>query len=137
MTTTIMTRPRTRLTDLDATHADRQLGELLTHMVRQADTRVAGGRRARRTVQEMVAGYERQPVLTLYRPVMADDACPLCGRWNCDPSSCPPSSTAAPAPTVTGSGNQCSKCGGWFGVTAAQPAPATAWTCDACQALGL
>ncbi|MET8824175.1 hypothetical protein ABZX04_38470, partial [Streptomyces rochei] len=30
--------------------------------------------RARRTLQEMAPGYERQPVLTLYRPVMADDA---------------------------------------------------------------
>ncbi|MEU2271976.1 hypothetical protein ABZ568_37210 [Streptomyces olindensis] len=136
MTTTIMTRPRTRLTDLDATHADRQLGELLTHMVRHADTRIADGRRERRTVQEMVPGYERQPVLTLYRPVMADGACPLCGRWSCDPSNCPPASVA-PAPAAMGSGQQCSKCGGWFGVTAAQPAPATAWTCDACQALGL
>ncbi|UUA11603.1 MULTISPECIES: hypothetical protein [Streptomyces] len=135
MTTTIMTRPRSGLEALDATDAHRQLGELLTSMVRAADARVEPGRRARRTVQEMVPGYERQPVLTLFRPVMAGDACPLCGRWSCDPSNCPPAS-AAPAPAATGSGNQCSSCGGWFGVIAAVPVPATAWTCDACQALG-
>ncbi|MFC9131868.1 hypothetical protein ACFT4A_34235 [Streptomyces sp. NPDC057099] len=135
MTTTIMARPHLGLTDVDAAGADRQLGHLLTRMVRVADARVKPGRRARRTVQEMVPGYERQPVLTLFRPVMDNDACPLCGRWSCDPSNCPPAS-AAPAPAVTGSGNQCSRCGGWFGVTAAAPAPAIAWTCDACQALG-
>jgi hypothetical protein len=25
----------------------------------------------------------------------SDDACPLCGRWACDPTTCPPSATAA------------------------------------------
>ncbi|MFI1004936.1 hypothetical protein ACIP10_36150 [Streptomyces galbus] len=75
-----------------------QLGELLARMVREADTRVPASRKARRTLQEMMPGYVRQPVLTLHRPVMADDACPLCGRWSCDPSNCPPAS-AAPAPT--------------------------------------
>lgn len=28
-------------------------------------------------------------------PVAADDACPLCGRWTCDPTTCPPSAGAA------------------------------------------
>ncbi|MDU0300556.1 MULTISPECIES: hypothetical protein [unclassified Streptomyces] len=78
--------------------AHRQLGSLLARMVREADARVPEGRRARRTLQEMVPGYERQPVLTLYRPVMADDACPLCGRWSCTGSDCPPG--AAPAPST-------------------------------------
>ncbi|MGA5207936.1 hypothetical protein [Streptomyces variegatus] len=135
MTTTIMTRPCPGSTDADATDTHHQLGQLLTRMVREADARIAVGRRARRTVQEMVPGYERQPVLTLHRPVMDNDACPLCGRWSCDPSNCPP--LTAPAPAEMGSGTQCSKCGGWFGVTAAAPVPATAWTCDACQALGV
>ncbi|MEV7084172.1 hypothetical protein AB0N88_37425 [Streptomyces sp. NPDC093516] len=129
--------------------AHRQLGVLLARMVREADARVPEGRRARRTLQEMAPGYQRQPVLTLHRSVMAE-ACPLCLRWNCKGSDCPPSG-AAPAPTaptasavpvVTGGGWQCDQCGGWFGVTAELPAPAsvrpapvTAWTCSACSAL--
>ncbi|MFC8835970.1 hypothetical protein ACFT8V_22680 [Streptomyces griseoincarnatus] len=80
--------------------ASRQLGALLARMVREADARIPDGRRARRTLQEMVPGYERQPVLTLHRPVMADDACPLCGRWNCTGSDCPPGVTPTPSLTV-------------------------------------
>jgi hypothetical protein len=104
-------------------------------MVRESDARVPEGRRVRRTLQEMAPGYERQPVLTLHRPVMADDACPLCGRWSCNGSDCPPSYLApTSAPPVTGSGMQCDVCGGTFG---AAPLPAgsapTAWTCSACQ----
>ncbi|MEU3491201.1 hypothetical protein [Streptomyces massasporeus] len=87
----------------------------------------------------MVPGYERQPVLTLHRPVMADDACPLCGRWSCTGRDCPPGAAPGPAPALVAmsGGWQCDRCGGWFGVTAEQPAPTTAWTCDSCQALGL
>ncbi|MEU9631492.1 hypothetical protein AB0D89_32475 [Streptomyces luteogriseus] len=119
--------------------AYRQLGDLLVRMVRESDARIPIERRVRRTLQEMVPGYERQPVLTLHLPVMADDACPLCGRWSCNGSDCPPSAAPAPATELvaTGGGQQCSKCGGWFGVTAGRPAPATAWTCDACSALGV
>jgi hypothetical protein len=62
--------------------ANRQLGVLLTRMVRQADDRVPGDLRARRTLQEMVPGYERQPVLVLHRPRM-NDACAICGVWSC------------------------------------------------------
>ncbi|MFI0141906.1 hypothetical protein [Streptomyces luteogriseus] len=98
MTTTIMTRSRAGSTAFDATAAHHQLGELLTRMVREGDARVAPGREARRTLQEMAPGYERQPVLTLHRPVMANDECPLCGRWSCNGSDCPPG--AAPAPTL-------------------------------------
>ena len=121
--------------------AHHQLGELLERMVREADARIPAERKARRTLQEMVPGYERQPVLTLYRPVMADDACPLCGRWSCGGSDCPPGVAPAPAsasdPVMTGGGMQCANCGGWFGVTAVRLAPATAWVCGACSALGL
>jgi hypothetical protein len=63
--------------------AHRQLGDLLARMTREADARIPAGRRARRTLQEMAPGYERQPVLILHRPVMADDACGLCGYWRC------------------------------------------------------
>ncbi|MFK4123539.1 hypothetical protein [Streptomyces longwoodensis] len=93
MTAQIMTRRPAP----EAATGTQQLGELLARMVREADARVPAGRTARRTVQEMAPGYVRQPVLILHRPVMADDACPLCGRWSCDPSSCPPG--AAPAST--------------------------------------
>ncbi|MET9335951.1 hypothetical protein ABZX78_32915 [Streptomyces cellulosae] len=117
MTTAIMTRPAARTTEAEAnpeyacdqcgtfhtgpcaTAAHRQLGDLLARMVRETDARVPAERRARRTLQEMMPGYERQPVLTLHRPAMADDACPLCGRWSCTGSDCPPS--AAPAPSLT------------------------------------
>lgn len=158
MTTAIMTRPAAHTTVAArnpeyacdrcgnwhagpcAGAAHRQLGDLLARMVRETDTRTPSERRARRTLQEMMPGYVRQPVLVLHRPVMADDACPLCGLWNCDPSTCPPAS-AAPAPATAGTGMQCDVCGGYFG---AAPAPAgtqaaslapTAWTCDACQVL--
>ncbi|MFI6881153.1 hypothetical protein ACIBL6_47685 [Streptomyces sp. NPDC050400] len=73
--------------------------------------------------------------LTLSRPTMADDSFPLCHRWNCDPSNCPPRATvSAPAPVASGGGLQCDQCGGTFG---AAPGPLTAWTCGACKALGL
>ncbi len=124
----------TRAVVLPAEPAHHYLGTLLTRMVREADARIPDGRRARRTLQEMQPGYERQPVLTLYRPEMAEDACPLCGRWNCDPTQCP---SVAPAPALapdiapaTGSGEgQCSWCGTWY----------PDWNggiCDACQAGG-
>ncbi|TWD13124.1 hypothetical protein FB570_11951 [Streptomyces sp. T12] len=118
MTTAIMTRPAARTTVAAAnpeyacdrcgtfrngpcaTAADRQLGDLLARMVRETDARVPAERRARRTLQEMMPGYERQPVLTLHRPAMADDACPLCGRWNCKGSDCPPGVAPAPSTTV-------------------------------------
>ncbi|WP_431329804.1 hypothetical protein ACPZ13_00680 [Streptomyces sp. IPPR8] len=146
MTAAIMTRGAARMTvaapHTGASAVHRQLGDLLARMAREADSRIPAERRARRTLQEMAPGYERQPVLTLYRPVMADDACPLCGSWNCDPNNCPPSSVA-PAPATANTGMQCDVCGGTFG---AAPAPTnahaggtavTAWTCDACNALGI
>ncbi|MFF6852775.1 hypothetical protein [Streptomyces antimycoticus] len=60
--------------------------------------RAVAGRPDRQTFQD-TPGYGRQTVLGLHRPVMADDACPLCGKWSCDPSKCPPAS-AAPAPVL-------------------------------------
>ncbi|WP_224297383.1 hypothetical protein [Streptomyces olivaceus] len=95
MTPAIMTRPAPSAT----VAADRQLGDLLARMARETDSRVPTERRARRTLQEMAPGYERQPVLVLHRPVMGDGWCPLCERYNCDPSKCPPSGVA---PTSTG-----------------------------------
>ncbi|MEU3664024.1 hypothetical protein AB0E77_30415 [Streptomyces sp. NPDC032940] len=151
MTTAIMTCPAARTTvtaitpeywcgPCGAFHAGpcasvayRQLGDLLARMVREADRRVTTERRARRTLQEMLPGYERQPVLTLHRPVMADDSCPLCHRWQCDPSNCPPGVAPAPAPATASGQWQCDKCGGWFGVAGAPAGPVTAWTCSACQ----
>ncbi|MFD8902661.1 hypothetical protein [Streptomyces ardesiacus] len=163
MTAAIMTRPAARTTGAAmnpeywcdgcggfhtgpcASVAHQQLGDLLARMVREADSRIPTARRARRTLQEMMPGYERQPVLTLHRPVMADDACPLCGSWNCDPSKCPPSSGINPklAPAAPRSSMQCDRCGGVFGAapmptgTQAPGLTPTAWTCDACSALGL
>ncbi|MFC9035385.1 hypothetical protein [Streptomyces arboris] len=42
---------------------------------RSGDDRAAvADRRARHTLQEMIPGYKRQPVLILHQPAMADDA---------------------------------------------------------------
>ncbi|MFE6985813.1 hypothetical protein [Streptomyces griseus] len=69
--------------------------QLVQQLVDDGDDRAAvAGRRARRTLQEMAPGYERQPVLILHRPAMADDACGLCHRWNCGGHGCPPGVSA-------------------------------------------
>lgn len=70
--------------------------KLVQHLVADGDARALGaGRQARRTLDQMMPGYTRQPVLILHRPRMANDACPLCGKWQCDPAKCP--SGAVPA----------------------------------------
>ncbi|WP_432095671.1 hypothetical protein [Streptomyces sp. bgisy100] len=101
--------------------ATRALDVLLARMAAEGDARARrAGRGARRTLQQMMPGYERQPVLLLHRPTMADDACTVCGRWSCTGGDCPPSATPAPAATQDtdtaphGAAGQCSSCGGWF-----------------------
>ncbi|MFJ4717462.1 hypothetical protein [Streptomyces sp. NPDC088785] len=147
MTTTIMARPALRAAQPEYAcqscgewHAGpcpdaavTQMNDLIRRMVREADTRVPTERRARRTLQEMAPDYQRQPVLTLHRPTMADDACVLCERWNCNPTTCclPPGAAAQTAPPRSGGGWQCEVCGGVFGA-----APVTEWTCGACIAVG-
>lgn len=72
---------------------DRCFRELVEQLVADGDDRAAvAGRRARRTLQEMAPGYDRQPVLILHRLVMGQ--CPLCERYNCPGHDCPPSVTA-------------------------------------------
>lgn len=67
-----------------------QFNRLVQQLVDDGDERAAvAGRRARRTLQEMIPGYVRQPVLVLHRPAMADEACGLCHRWNCGGHDCP------------------------------------------------
>ncbi|WP_331735935.1 hypothetical protein [Streptomyces sp. NBC_00057] len=84
---------------------DTSFHRIVRHLVTDGDDRArTAGRRARRTLAEMAPEYVRQPVLVLHRPSM-NDACPVCTRWNCDPSNCPPSfapvpASAAPARTV-------------------------------------
>ncbi|MFI0020208.1 hypothetical protein [Streptomyces griseus] len=71
---------------------DRAFRDLVEHLVADGDDRAAvAGRRARRTLQEMDPGYERQPVLILHRPTM--EQCPLCMRFNCGGHDCPPGVT--------------------------------------------
>lgn len=83
MTTTIIARTAARATGTEANPeyacsrcrdwhagpctatAEQQLGSLLTRMTREADARIPETRRARRTLQEMMPGYERQPLLAL------------------------------------------------------------------------
>ncbi|MFC8277802.1 hypothetical protein ACFUJR_35785 [Streptomyces sp. NPDC057271] len=128
------TRP-TLVSEARSDVSERRLVVLLDRMAAEGDARaVWNGRRARRTLQEMMPGYARQPILTLHRPVMADDACPLCGRWGCTGTNCP-SAAASSAPAVAtmappaATSGQCQKCGGRF----------EGWNggvCDACRALG-
>ncbi|MZE55028.1 hypothetical protein GTY86_27875 [Streptomyces sp. SID5770] len=63
-----------------------QLGRLLDRMRVAGDIRaVLNGRQARRTLQEMAPGYERQPILRLTPAPRAgaEDACPICSYWRC------------------------------------------------------
>ncbi|MFD7860042.1 hypothetical protein ACFV6B_38055 [Streptomyces microflavus] len=70
-----------------------QFHQLVRQLVDDGDDRAASaGRRARRTLQEMAPGYIRQPVLTLFPPMM--DQCPLCLRFACPGHDCPPGVTA-------------------------------------------
>ncbi|MFB6876348.1 hypothetical protein [Streptomyces sp. NPDC056323] len=81
---------------------DTSFHRIVRHLVTDGDGRArSAGRRARRTLAEMAPEYVRQPVLVLHRPVMANDSCPLCHKWSCDPSNCPPS--VAPAPALAAS----------------------------------
>ncbi|WP_331734473.1 MULTISPECIES: hypothetical protein [unclassified Streptomyces] len=83
---------------------DTSFHQIVRHLVTDGDDRAqTAGRCARRTLAEMAPGYERQPVLLLTRPLpmrAANDACPICTRWNCDGTNCPPS--IAPAPRGLG-----------------------------------
>ncbi|WJV51814.1 hypothetical protein [Streptomyces flavofungini] len=131
----------TRAVERDETDVQ-ELHELLLGMVADGDGRAAtAGRRARRTLQEMVPGHVRQPVLILHRPLMtgsqqprrprqgADDVCPLCEFWRCRCDEIFSAAPAAPAAPVRASGDgQCSTCGMWF----------QGWNggvCDACRAI--
>ncbi|MDX3490948.1 hypothetical protein [Streptomyces sp. ID05-18] len=96
--------PRAGLAD-EMTEDDNNLGpepdetercfrELVKQLVADGDDRAASaGRRARRTLQEMIPGYKRQPVLNLLSPP-AMEQCPLCLRFNCGGHDCPPGVTA-------------------------------------------
>jgi hypothetical protein len=79
---------------------NRELGVLLARMARQADDRVPAERRTRRTLQDMMPSFERQPILVLHRPEM-NDACPLCGQWSCR-GVCKPYPGNAPATAGAG-----------------------------------
>ncbi|WP_299541782.1 hypothetical protein [uncultured Streptomyces sp.] len=88
--------------------------QLVHHLVADGDDRArTGGRRARRTLAEMAPGYQRQPVLLLTRPLpmrSANDACPLCGRWNGCPCFAPAPAGARVDRSVSMAA--CSQCGG-------------------------
>ncbi|MEV6190348.1 hypothetical protein [Streptomyces albidoflavus] len=95
----------------DETEGQQRLGRYLRRVIRQQDAAIPTHRRAPRTLAEMQArlgtaqpGFERQPVLVLHRPTMQDDACPLCLRWNCDPTNCPPAGSSSLATRRAGNG---------------------------------
>ncbi|MFC8015006.1 hypothetical protein [Streptomyces cinereoruber] len=70
----------------DSDPAARQLGQFLDRMRVVGDVRaVLNGRQARRTLQEMAPGYERQPILRLTPAPRAgaEDSCPICAYWRC------------------------------------------------------
>ncbi|MGW9314846.1 hypothetical protein ACWGSB_21110 [Streptomyces albidoflavus] len=102
----------------DETEGQQRLGRHLRRVIRQQDAAIPVHRRAPRTLAQMKArlgaaqpGFERQPVLVLHRPTMQDDACPLCGRWSCNPANCPPAG-AAPANARSAQASSCGVCGG-------------------------
>ncbi|MET8788195.1 hypothetical protein [Streptomyces sp. NPDC004589] len=97
-----MTRPLSIPTEQDA---NRRLGQHLLAVVRAQDVVIPAHRRVPRTVAEMRARLDKR---------MADDACPLCGRWSCTGSDCPPASVVpALAVTVAASGGgRRFRCGG-------------------------
>lgn len=95
MASTLTAPSAGRADDMTRPETPDRFRQLVQQLVVDGDTRAAGaGRRARRTLQEMAPGYTRQPVLILHRPAMADDACGICGRWNCGGHDCPPGVTA-------------------------------------------
>ncbi|MGW9423796.1 hypothetical protein ACWGSU_20845 [Streptomyces koyangensis] len=109
----------------DETEGQQRLGRHLRRVIRQQDAAIPTDRRAPRTLAEMKArlgvaqpGFERQPVLVLHRPAMQDDACPLCGRWSCNPANCPPAGLApatarsAQATARSAQASSCGVCGG-------------------------
>ncbi|MFD4096687.1 hypothetical protein ACFWQ9_29540 [Streptomyces albidoflavus] len=102
----------------DETEGQQRLGRYLRRVIRQQDAAIPAHRRAPRTLAEMKArlgaaqpGYERQPVLVLHRPTMKEDACPLCGLWECNPANCPPAGVT-PANSHSARGSSCGVCGG-------------------------
>ncbi|MFF8960806.1 hypothetical protein [Streptomyces sp. NPDC014894] len=99
---TMMTCPRAGT--IDDVEPDDDFHQLVRHLAAAGDrSAAAGGRRARRTLAEMAPGYERQPVLTLHRPQMAD-RCPLCDRTPCA-DLCPyRTTTYAPTPAAHDAG---------------------------------
>ncbi|WP_158679399.1 hypothetical protein [Streptomyces sp. Tu 6176] len=123
-----MTRPRPHPADGDA---DRRLGQHLLAVIRAQDARIPAHRRVPRTAAEMRARLAER---TAQMVTMRDDACPLCLRWSCNGTDCPPSS-AAPAPMQPTAGpgdsgwGQCSDCGQWF-------PDFNGGRCSACVALG-
>lgn len=70
---------------------DTDFHQLVRHLATDGDDRAStAGRRARRTLAEMVPGYEQQPILRMTRALplrAATEACGVCSRWNCN---CPP-----------------------------------------------
>ncbi|MEV5204422.1 hypothetical protein [Streptomyces sp. NPDC053720] len=73
---------------------DTSFYQLVRHLVGDGDDRARmAGHHARRTLADMAAGAELQPILRLTRPLTfrsANDACGICGRWGCDGTNCPP-----------------------------------------------
>ncbi|MGW2841852.1 hypothetical protein ACWCWD_29205 [Streptomyces sp. NPDC001493] len=92
-----------------------QFHQLVQELVDDGDARArSAGRRARRTLAEMMPGYERQPVLRLTRPLPmrgAEEACGVCNNWTC---TCPP--WIPPADVHRAARNPeyaCGTCSGW------------------------
>ncbi|MCA1218480.1 hypothetical protein [Streptomyces sp. 8L] len=57
---------------------EQRLHREVRHRVCTADARISAEQRVLRTLAEMVPGFEREPLLTLHRPVM-DAGCAVCG----------------------------------------------------------
>jgi len=85
----------------------------------------------------MQISIARSPERTGPNPsLMPDDACGLCGYWNCKCGQNAariviPSPTVRPLAPTGGPTMRCARCGGWVGV-----APlGTAWICNVCASM--
>ncbi|MFF7365440.1 hypothetical protein [Streptomyces sp. NPDC008125] len=94
---------------------DTSFRQLVQELVDDGDARArSAGRRGRRTLAEMMPGYQRQPVLRLTRPLPmrgAEEACGVCNNWTC---TCPP--WIPPADVHRAARNPeyaCGTCSGW------------------------
>ncbi|MFD4543580.1 hypothetical protein [Streptomyces bauhiniae] len=124
------TTRRSRTAPLSPADANAALGQHLLAVVRAQDAAMPAARRAPRTLAQM-----RSRLAATAKPAglyeEEQDACGVCGNWQCTCGQQPSGAAPGPAqrPAASGGSGQCSWCGGEF----------PGWNggvCDACKQLG-